>query len=186
MPSTNTDTELEIALEYNDLRWLVAELRSDHAGEMGAVAIYQGILKVTHDDALQQFAQRHLQTEKHHLAKISALLPAADQSRLLPVWRVAGFLTGAIPACFGPAAVFITIDAVETFVESHYLSQIKRLADHGECEVRELLSSCLRDEVEHRDEARHLSPHEIGLIGRSWQRLVGTGSNFAVSLARRF
>jgi len=179
-------TDSEIALEDNDLRWLVAELRSNHAGEMGAVAIYQGILKVTRDPDLEQFAQRHLKTEKHHLAKISELLPAADESRLLPIWRVAGFLTGAIPACFGPAAVFITIDAVETFVESHYLAQIRRLTVLGECEVRELLYSCLQDEVEHRDEARQLSPLDLGLIGRCWQWLVGTGSNFAVSLARRF
>lgn len=178
-------TDSEITLDENDLRWLAAELRSDHAGEIGAVAIYQGILKVTRDPDLAQFAERHLQTEKRHLAEIAELLPVADQSRLLPIWRVAGFLTGAIPACFGPAAVFITIDAVETFVESHYLSQIQRLTDLGEHEVRELLNSCLLDEVEHRNEARYLGPGEIGLLGRYWQWLVGAGSNFAVSLARR-
>jgi ubiquinone biosynthesis monooxygenase Coq7 len=173
-------------LDGDDLRWLVGELRSDHAGETGAVAIYQGILRVARDPDLRLFAQRHLQTEESHLARISELLPAADHSRLLPIWRVAGYLTGAIPACFGSAAVFITIDAVETFVESHYLSQIHRLAACGECEVRALLHSCLEDEVEHRDEARYLSPCNIGRLGRCWQWLVGAGSDFAVGLARKY
>jgi len=176
----------DVALNANDLRWLVAELRSDHAGETGAVAIYYGILSVSRDPGLRQFAQRHLQTEKSHLAKISEQLAVSDHSRLLPLWKVAGYLTGAIPACFGAAAVFVTIDAVETFVESHYRSQIQRLAECGECEVRALLNACLEDEVEHRDEARHLSPRDLGLPGRCWQWLVGAGSDFAVGLARRY
>jgi ubiquinone biosynthesis monooxygenase Coq7 len=173
-------------LNDSDLRWLAAELRSDHAGETGAVAIYKGILGVARDPGLRQFAQRHLQTEESHLAKISALLPIEDHSRLLPLWKVAGYLTGAIPACFGPAAVFITIDAVETFVESHYLAQIQRLTASGEHEVRALLNACLEDEVEHRDEARHFSPADIGVLGRCWQWLVGAGSDFAVGLARKY
>jgi ubiquinone biosynthesis monooxygenase Coq7 len=169
-----------------DPLWLVAELRSDHAGETGAVAIYQGILKVTRDPCLRSFSQRHLQTELSHLALLSEKLPVADQSCLLPIWKVAGFLTGAIPAFFGPAAVFITIDAVETFVESHYQSQLHILENSGEHEVRALLNSCLLDEIEHRDEARDLSPNETSIFGRSWRWLVATGSDCAVSLARKY
>jgi 3-demethoxyubiquinol 3-hydroxylase len=182
MSSTNAG----IKLDSDDLPWLVAELRSDHAGETGAVAIYQGILKVTSDPDLRDFAQRHLQTEMGHLARLSEKLPLSKQSRLLPIWKVAGFLTGAIPACLGTAAVFITIDAVESFVESHYQAQIRRLAECGESEVRALLNSCLLDEVKHRDEARHLGPAELSVPGRCWQWLIVAGSDFAVSLARRY
>jgi len=181
-----SNTTPAITLVGEDLSWLVAELRSDHAGETGAVAIYQGILKVTRDPSLREFALRHLQTEERHLERLSETLTVADRSRLLPIWKVAGFLTGAIPACFGPAAVFITIEQVESFVESHYQSQIQRLTDCGENDVRELLNSCLLDEVEHRDESRKLRPNDIGRAGRCWQWLVGAGSNFAVSLARKY
>jgi len=181
-----SNTDSGITFDRDDLHWLVAELRSDHAGETGAVAIYQGILTVTRDRDLRDFAERHLLTEMGHLARLSEELPLSKQSRLLPIWKVAGFLTGAIPACFGTAAVFITIDAVESFVESHYQSQIQRLAECGETEVRALLNSCLLDEVKHRDEARHLGPDEISIPGRCWQWLVGAGSDFAVSLARRY
>ena len=42
---------------------VLADLRTDHAGETGAVCIYQGILKFTRDPELQAFAQLHMATE---------------------------------------------------------------------------------------------------------------------------
>lgn len=81
---------------------LVADLRSDQAGETGAVWIYRGVLAVSRDPALRAFAQRHLATERRHLGLIEACLPAADHSRLLPLWRLAGWLTGALPALARP------------------------------------------------------------------------------------
>ena len=41
---------------------LLADLRTDHAGESGAVMIYRGILAVTRDAGLRHFAQAHLAT----------------------------------------------------------------------------------------------------------------------------
>ena len=53
--------------------WLVGEMRSNHAGETGAVMIYRGILKVSRDETVIAFAQRHLATEQEHLALIESL-----------------------------------------------------------------------------------------------------------------
>ena len=78
-----------------------ADLRTDHAGEVGAVCIYQGVLKFARDPVLRDFAEHHLATEQKHLRLISGWLPAAQYSRLLSLWRLAGFLTGALPALFG-------------------------------------------------------------------------------------
>ena len=36
--------------------WLLGELRSDQAGETGAVAIYRGILWVSKDASIRRFA----------------------------------------------------------------------------------------------------------------------------------
>ena len=85
--------------------WLIAELRSDHAGETGAVMIYRGILAFCRDATLRDFAQRHMSTEQGHLRLIEEVLPRAQHSRLLPIWRVAGWITGAVPALFGPRPV---------------------------------------------------------------------------------
>jgi ubiquinone biosynthesis monooxygenase Coq7 len=166
--------------------WLVAELRSDHAGETGAVMIYRGILAVARDPAVRDFARRHRATEQGHLDLLEALLPPRQRSRLLPVWRVAGWLTGALPALFGPRAVHVTIDAVESFVDHHYQQQLDRLDAEGtHPEIRSLLARCQAEEVEHRDEARELTGHPAGPLLRAWARTVGAGSAAAVMAAKR-
>ncbi|WP_372621545.1 demethoxyubiquinone hydroxylase family protein [Falsiroseomonas sp.] len=166
--------------------WLVRELRSDHAGETGAVMIYRGILAVSRDAGVRDFAARHRATEQGHLELLDQLLPPAQRSRLLPIWKVAGFLTGALPALFGPRAVHVTIDAVESFVDHHYQQQLDRLDAEGiHPEIRALLAICQAEEVEHRDEARELAGGPPGALLRLWGRIVGSGSAAAVVAAKR-
>ena len=110
-------------------RWLQAELRSDHAGEYGAVMIYRGILAVSRDDTVRDFAERHIATERDHLRLMEETVPSSARTQLLPLWWLMGWLTGALPAVFGRHAVFATIEAVETFVDHHYRQQIDRLAE---------------------------------------------------------
>ncbi len=166
--------------------WLVRDLRSDHAGETGAVAIYRGILAVSRDSAVRDFAQAHMATERRHLELMDASLSPKGRSVFLPIWRVAGFLTGALPALFGREAVFATIDAVETFVDHHYAEQIERLDREGiEPALRDMLEACRQDEVDHRDEARDAAARPATLMLRLWCRLVVGGSAAAVALARR-
>ena len=165
---------------------LAGDLRSDQAGETGAVWIYRGLLAVSRDAAVREFAQRHLVTEQGHLDKINAVLPWPQRSRLLPAWRVAGFATGALPALFGPRAVYATIAAVETFVDKHYQHQIDKLQNQPEhAALLCLLHECQQDECEHRDEALALQTQPPGLMLRGWCKLVGSGSSAAVELARR-
>jgi ubiquinone biosynthesis monooxygenase Coq7 len=166
--------------------WLIQELRSDHAGETGAVMIYRGILAVARDPALRGFAARHGATEQGHLDLLNGLLAPAQRSRLLPIWKVAGFLTGFLPSLFGPRAVQVTIDAVETFVDHHYQQQLDRLDAEGiHPDIRALLAHCQAEEVHHRDEARELHGGAAGAVLRAWAWLVGAGSAAAVSAAKR-
>ena len=174
---------------------LIADLRTDHAGETGAVMIYRGILAITRDPSLRHFAQQHLATESDHLAQIEALLKQRQRSLLLPLWRVAGWLTGALPALLGPRAVYATIEAVETFVDHHYAEQIASIEhlDPGGQQpalqsLRGLLQRCRSDEIAHRDEAAQLFS-EAGQAPsgplRLWVGMVGAGSRGAVKICRR-
>ena len=166
--------------------WLEAELRSDHAGETGAVAIYDGILKITRDPELISFALDHRETETQHLALIEQWVPIAGRSRLLLAWRMAGFATGFLPALFGKKAVYATIDAVEIFVEKHYSTQIDRLATHEDrAGLKSILVQCREDEIEHRNQARERAGKPLGLFLHAWCWLVGIGSAGAVAVARR-
>ena len=166
--------------------WLVAELRSDHAGESGAVAIYNGILKATRDPELISFALDHRETEMGHLALIEEWVPVAGRSRLLFAWRMAGFATGFLPTLFGKKAVYATIDAVEVFAEQHYSTQIDRLATHeNRAGLKSILVQCREDEIEHRNQARERAGEPFGLFLNAWCWLVGIGSAGAVALARK-
>ena len=97
---------------------LLADLRSDHAGETGAVWIYKGILSGSGDPEVREFASKHLVAESRHLALMETLLTQSQRSCLLPLWRLAGFLTGYVPSLMGSRAVFLVIEAVETFVKT--------------------------------------------------------------------
>jgi ubiquinone biosynthesis monooxygenase Coq7 len=165
---------------------LIGDIRSDHAGETGAVMIYRGILAGSRDPAVRRFAAAHMATERRHLDLLDTLLPSGQRSVLLPVWRVAGWLTGFLPTLRGTDAVYATIDAVETFVDRHYEEQIRKLPPEGPGgALRAALQTCQEDEVHHRDEARALRRAAHGGLLRLWVWAVGAGSKAAVSAARR-
>lgn len=173
-------------------RRVQGDLRTDHAGETGAVWIYRGILALARDPAVRRFAQAHLATESDHLKLMAALLPPAARSRLLPIWRVAGFLTGAVPALCGNRAVFRTIEAVETFVDHHYQAQVDYLMEAApDSALLPILRACQADEVQHRDEAAALAaaapplPQPFEALVGAWAFIVGVGSAQAVHAARR-
>ena len=165
--------------------WLRQELRSDHAGEYGAVMIYRGILAISRDTQARQFAERHLVTEARHLKLMEEIVPVDHRTRLLPLWHVMGWLTGALPALFGRKAIFATIEAVETFVDHHYAQQIVRLGSLGEeGALRQTLLDCQADEVSHRDEAAALWSQSKNPLLRFWCAVVGAGSAAAVLTAK--
>jgi ubiquinone biosynthesis monooxygenase Coq7 len=163
---------------------MVRELPSDHAGETGAVFIYKGITAVAcwrQDAELLAFARLHGDTEAEHLRLMEDWLPAARRSRLLVSWRMAGWLTGALPALFGRRDVYGTIATVETFVDVHDQQQIDHLRKHfGPEGLLPLHLHCQVDEQHHRDEAAALAgPHTPWFL-RLWYIVVGSRSAAAV------
>lgn len=164
------------------------ELRSDHAGETGAVWIYKGILAVSRDDALREFAQHHVETEQAHLEFFEDWLPRRWQTRLTGLWKLSGWLLGAVPALFGKRAVFTTIRAVESFVDHHYARQVDML----ECNphwapLQEQLQAFRDEEIAHRDDAAaRLRDTTSGFGTRLWNGIIASGSAAGVIAARRF
>lgn len=164
-----------------------AWMRSNHAGETGAVWIYRGALLSAWQPRIREMAAEHGLTEREHLALMEELVPRQHRSRLLLIWRIMGFALGAIPALLGYRAFCITIEAVETFVERHYQLQIDQLRASGESPaLLQILEKCCADEVEHQQDAAHRqNAKEKGPLAKAWSRVVGAGSEIAVNLARR-
>jgi ubiquinone biosynthesis monooxygenase Coq7 len=167
-------------------KWLLSALRTDHAGETGAVWIYKGILSVSGDKKVIEFATRHLETEQEHLKLLESTLDVANRTKLLPLWRLAGFVIGAAPALIGPSLVWATIEAVETFVVDHYEKQIKTLiASEEQASILELLRKCSADEAEHCHEAQSLQNETQRFLTKLWCRMVSLGSLLAVKISAR-
>jgi ubiquinone biosynthesis monooxygenase Coq7 len=182
--------DLMVIDQSNFSPYLEQELRSDHAGETGAVYIYKGIIaiaKITNDLELISFAKNHGGTELEHLKLMESVLSKDLQSRLLLLWRIAGWLIGAVPALFGRKAVYATIAAVETFVEQHYQAQIDHLLlNRSHQGLLQLLQRCQADEIDHKHEAAiALGDAKPGFILRIWCSLMDIGSRGAVALCRR-
>lgn len=161
------------------------DLRSNHAGELGAVWIYRGILTLSRDAQLRQFAKRHLETEKTHLGLMREQVPWRGRSLLSPLWALAGYVTGLLPALAGSHAVYATVQAVESFVDEHYRQQLGQAGGESGCdELRALLTRCHADEISHRDEARRAAGEQSGPFTRAWTQLVTNTSRIAVRVAR--
>ncbi len=190
MSETLTPSAADAALDFTALAasvpGLLGDIRSDHAGETGAVMIYRGILAVSRDAGIRAFAAQHMAAEQGHLDLLNQILAPSQCSRLLPIWRIAGFFTGFLPGLVGPRAVYATVAAVETFVDRHYQAQIVKLPPAGRgAALRALLVACQADEVHHRDEASAHLAVPPGPWLRLWAFIVGRGSEAAVVAARR-
>lgn len=169
---------------------LIRDLRSDHAGEVGAVEIYRGMLAVTRSEELRAFAREHITTELRHRQFFDEWLPRKHQSRLLWVWRAAGWALGAFSALLGERSAYQTVAAVETFVEKHYREQLHALDSNAELEpLRAQLEQFCSEEVAHqRDASARVSRDGEAAPGRlraAWSAVVGLGSTIGVAVARR-
>jgi ubiquinone biosynthesis monooxygenase Coq7 len=142
-------------------------------------------MATSRDHEVRAFARAHLHTECRHLKEVSAILPSAKRSRLVWLWCGMGWVTGALPALFGRTAMFATIEAVETFVDQHYLTQIDKLkAESGDARLVVLLERWRNDELAHRDDAAHRISERPHPALKIWTRLVVAGSALAVQAAR--
>ena len=131
-------------------------LRVDHAGELGAVAIYRGqraVLEAApgHERIAGQLAEMEGH-EQVHLSRFDALLTErrVRPTALAPVWRLAGFALGAGTALLGDKAAHACTEAVETVIEGHYAAQIAEI-EGREPELAAELARFRDDELAHRD-----------------------------------
>jgi len=188
--------------------WLDKEMSSNLAGETGAVAIYTGALAAMtltpqrfSSDAVE-FCHDHQTNERAHLRYFTTVVPAGKHTRLLPLWNMAGWVLGFVPTLVGGSrALYVTVEAVETFVQEHFQEQIVPLENNTSNqlppapELLRLLKHCCADEVHHKDDAaRHLLNLQDGKdVSKAlsswwikpWSQIVHAGSAFAAEVARR-
>ncbi len=169
-------------------RDVAAMIRVDHAGEYGAVRIYDGQLAVAQRpswgrarDAIRDMADE----EKRHLARFDALVRDRQvrPTVLHPLWHVAGYALGAATALFGERAAMACTVAVEEVIDAHYHAQAERLGD-ADPDLSRTIEEFRADELHHRAVAlEHGATEALGyeLISA----VVKTGSRLAIWLSTR-
>jgi len=205
---TLQDAHREYLKPSANWHWLDRELSSNVAGETGAVHIYKGALAAMKVRPLSfscssdaaDFAMEHVANESAHLRMFQAVVPHGKHTRLLPMWRAAGWVLGFFPTLLGGSkALYVTVESVETFVEEHFQEQIVPLKKQDNCpELLRLLEHCCEDEVHHKEDAeRRLLNYQDISKGDSnyqkfdawwvtpWSKIVRTSSTVAAEIARR-
>jgi ubiquinone biosynthesis monooxygenase Coq7 len=128
-------------------------IRVDHAGEYGAVRIYEGQLAVLGRHPEGETIRRMVDEERKHLAAFDDLVNArrVRPTALAPLWHLGGFALGAATALLGAKAAMACTVAVEDVIDRHYADQAARLGD-DEAALKETINNFRDDEIHHRDE----------------------------------
>jgi ubiquinone biosynthesis monooxygenase Coq7 len=134
---------------------VAAMIRVDHAGEYGAVRIYEGQLAVLGVRSSKTAAaiRKMAEQERRHLKAFDTLVNErrVRPTALEPLWRVAGFALGAATALMGEKAAMACTAAVEEVIDAHYAGQVARL-DHDPA-LQATVQDFRAEEIAHRDEA---------------------------------
>ena len=146
------------------IRSLLDEIiRVDHAGEFGAIKIYNGQLLFLKDDPSGPTIKEMADQELEHLNTFHKLMTnfRARPSLLQPIWEVMGFGIGAATALLGREGAMACTVAVEEVIGNHYNDQIRVLIDLLSKEnpqstnelnqLKDILVNFRDDELEHRN-----------------------------------
>lgn len=129
-------------------------LRVNHAGEYGAVRIYQAQLALARIMArdLVPFLEQTLAHEIAHRDRFRALMTPRGVAPCgaMPVWGVGGWMLGCLTGVFGRNAILACTEAVERTVHHHLGDQLRALAD-SDPEVSRAISDIQTEELGHLD-----------------------------------
>jgi len=174
-PGTSADRDIEVMI------------RVDHAGEYGAVRIYEGQLAVFGKaKSKTATAIRHMaQQEEAHLKAFDTLINErrVRPTALEPVWRAAGFALGAATALMGEKAAMACTAAVEEVIDEHYAGQVEQLGN-DDPELKKTVETFRSEEIAHRDTAlKHGAEEAPGY--RLLSGAIKVGCRLAIALSTR-
>ena len=129
-------------------------IRVDHAGEYGAVRIYEGQLAVLGKRGSADTIRHMAEQEQRHLKTFDRLVNErrVRPTALAPLWRVAGYALGMGTALLGEKAAFACTAAVEEAIDAHYAAQIAELGERDP-ELKNTVEDFRADEAAHRQTA---------------------------------
>ena len=119
-------------------------IRVDHAGERGAVKIYEGQLlalnTIVKNEDLKKKIEDMKVHEKEHCEFFEKEIKKRNiqPTKFLPLWDLLGVGLGFGTTLLGKKAAMLCTASVEEVIDEHYLNQINQL-DNSEKELKKKL-----------------------------------------------
>ena len=164
-------------------------IRVDHAGERGAVEIYEGQLlalnTIVKDDDLKKTIEEMKVHEKEHCDFFEKEIKKRkiNPTKFLPLWDLLGIGLGFGSTILGKKAAMLCTASVEEVIDKHYLNQINYLGP-DEKELKEKIIKFREDELHHKDIAYEKGASKKGLYS-IMDKIIKTGSKVAINISEK-
>ena len=165
-------------------------IRVDHAGERGAVKIYEGQLlalnTLVKDDNLKKIIEEMKIHEKEHCEFFETEIKKRKikPTRFLPLWDLLGVGLGFGSTLLGKKAAMLCTASVEEVIDKHYQDQINQLGS-DEKDLKKKIIKFREDELHHKDIAYNKGATKRGLYS-IMDKIIKTGSRVAINISEKF
>ena len=164
-------------------------IRVDHAGERGAIKIYEGQLLALNtfvkDDELKKTIEEMKVHEKEHSDYFENEIKKRNikPTKLLPLWDLIGVGLGFSSTIMGKKAAMLCTASVEEVIDEHYQNQINQL-NLDEKILKEKIKKFRNDEIHHRDIAYDHGATKEGLY-YFMDKMIKLGSKVAINISKK-
>ena len=164
-------------------------IRVDHAGERGAIKIYEGQLlalnTVFKDEKLKKTIEEIKFNEKEHLDFFEKELKKRNikPTKFLPIWDLLGVGLGFGTTLLGKRAAMLCTASVEEVIDEHYQKQINQIED-DEKQLKKKIIKFKEDELHHKDIAYDEGASKEGIYS-ILDKIIKTGSRIAINISEK-
>ena len=164
-------------------------IRVDHAGERGAIKIYEGQLLALNtlikDENLKKTIEAMKVHEKEHCDYFEKEIKKRKikPTKLLPLWDLLGVGLGFGSTILGKKAAMLCTASVEEVIDKHYLNQLNQLESDEE-ELKEKIKKFREDEIHHKNIAYEEGATKKGVY-LLLDKAIKTGSKIAISISEK-
>jgi ubiquinone biosynthesis monooxygenase Coq7 len=164
-------------------------IRVDHAGERGAIKIYEGQLlalnTVFKDEKLKKTIEEMKLNEKEHLDFFEKELKKRNikPTKFLPIWDLLGVGLGFGTTLLGKRAAMLCTASVEEVIDEHYQKQINQIED-DEKQLKKKIIKFKEDELHHKDIAYYEGASKEGIYS-ILDKIIKTGSRIAINISEK-
>ena len=176
-------------MEKTDQKILEEIIRVDHAGERGAIKIYEGQLlalnTIKQNEKLKTIIEEMKEHEKEHLEYFEKEIQKRKMkpTYLLPLWDLIGVSLGFGTVLLGTKAAMLCTASVEEVIEDHYQDQLKKIGN-DEKELKAKIEKFKRDEINHKNIAYDIGASKIGIYS-IMDKVIRTGSKIAITISEK-